>query len=130
MTNYDNYKEDIEKLAKLNLDFALTKDTKEIVKCAGFNCKNCAFFCSIGYCSDNKIDWADKEFKESGVDWSKVPVDTKIFVKISEDDEWFPRHFAKYENGEVYVWYGGCTSFTMKRIELCSRYKHAKLAEE
>ena len=49
--------------------------------------------------------------KEATIDWSKVPVDTPI--SISPDGEhWYRNHFAKYENGEVYFWRDGRTSYT------------------
>lgn len=128
MTNYEKHKNEIEKFARLNLNFALTKDTKEIVKCEGFNCKNCVFFCSIRGCSDNKIDWADEQYTESEIDWSKVPVDTKIYVRDSEYEQLLPRYFAKYENNKVYAWCTGATSFSAK--DNATKWKYAKLAEE
>lgn len=81
MTNYEKYKNDIEKFTRLNISFALDKDTKEIVECAGFNCNGCVFNCSSGHCDDNKLEWADAEYIEPEVDWSKVPVDTPILVR-------------------------------------------------
>lgn len=80
MTNYEKYENDIEKFARLSVDFALDKDSKEIVQCAGFSCSNCVFNNLDGNCIDNKIDWADAEYIEE-VDWSKVPVDTPILVR-------------------------------------------------
>lgn len=80
MTNYEKYKNDIEKFTRLNITFALDKDTKEIVKCAGFNCNDCVFYNLTEHCDGNKIDWADAEYIEE-VDWSKVAVDTPIMVK-------------------------------------------------
>ena len=50
-------------------------------------------------------------FKEY-IDWTKVPVDTKILVRESGNMDWLHRHFAKYENGKVYVWHEGRTSWT------------------
>jgi len=38
------------------------------------------------------------------VDWSKVEVDTPIFVRNSIEEVWKCRYFAMYENGEVYAW--------------------------
>lgn len=40
------------------------------------------------------------------------PVDTKILVRNSEADEWNRRYFAKYENGLLHFWVGGCTSWS------------------
>lgn len=64
-------------------------------------------------------------------DWSKVPVDTPILVKDIENDEWRHRHFAKFEDGVVYSWRAGRTSWS----KLCGDedylpWKYAKLAEE
>ena len=67
------------------------------------------------------------EFEEI-VDWSKVPVDTKILV--SDDGErWTRRYFAKYENGRVYAFYDGATSFTGSNESLLG-WEYAKLYEE
>lgn len=46
------------------------------------------------------------------VDWSKVEVDTPIFVRNRIEDTWKCRYFAKYEDGKVYTWCGGRTSWS------------------
>ena len=51
------------------------------------------------------------EFEEV-VDWSWVPVDTKVLVS-DDGKEWNRRHFAKYEDGKVYCFNDGYTSFTI-----------------
>lgn len=70
---------------------------------------------------------------EPKIDWTKIPIDTKIFVKCDSDDtEWIPCHFAKFENGRVYAWNNGQTSFTISRTfskEQCYSYMYAKLAK-
>lgn len=38
------------------------------------------------------------------VDWSKVEVDTPIFVRMSNEEVWKCRYFAMYKDGEVYAW--------------------------
>ena len=60
------------------------------------------------YDCDNKLIWKRKE-----VDWSKIPVDTKVLVKNSQDQEWERRYFAKYEDGKVYAFMNGVTSWSM-----------------
>lgn len=47
-------------------------------------------------------------------DWSKVPVDTLCLVRNNKDekDDWRYAYFAECECGNVYVWGGGCTSYT------------------
>lgn len=46
------------------------------------------------------------------VDWSNVEVDTPIFVRNRIEDTWKCRYFAKYEDGKVYTWCGGRTSWS------------------
>lgn len=61
------------------------------------------------------------------IDWAKVPVDTKIFVKSNNDPAWYCRHFARYERGKVYAWLLGKTSFTTSEEQ---SWDCAELAEE
>lgn len=67
--------------------------------------------------------------KKEPVDWTKVPVDTKIFVRDDQEDEWQPRYFAKFKHDHVYAWQGGNTSFTATKEEI-SPWAYAKLAED
>lgn len=68
----------------------------------------------------------DKPEAKPEVDWTKVPVDTKIWVKNSHDPIWIPRHFAEYKHGKVYAWLKGKTSFTTSEER---SWDCAKLAE-
>ena len=78
------------------------------------------------HCDNERIMWLCEEYQEPPVDWSKVAVDTKILV--SDDGEhWYKRYFASYEDGRVYIWSGGGTSWSNN---LTSPYNYAKLAEE
>lgn len=71
----------------------------------------------------------DKEdYKEPEVDWSKVKVDTPILVRHSEKAEWIRRYFAKYENGIVYAWGSGLTSWTTHGMT--TAWQFAKLPED
>ena len=63
------------------------------------------------------------------VDWSKVEVDTPVFVRDSENDVWKCRYFAKYEYGKVYTWVDGRTSWSNKILDVPVRWEYAKLAE-
>lgn len=60
--------------------------------------------------------------------WEDVPVDAKVFVKDFEDNEWIPRHFSHFENGDVFTFANGATSFTSNREETTS-WRFAKLAD-
>ena len=67
--------------------------------------------------------------EESKVDWSKVAVDTPILVKDFENNSgWLKRYFAKFENGKVYAWRDGRTSWSSNGNT--DSWKCAVLAEE
>jgi hypothetical protein len=61
---------------------------------------------------------------KSKVDWENVEVNTRILVRNNIEDEWRKRHFARYENGKIYCWVDGCTSFTAYSTV---RWTYAKL---
>ena len=71
-----------------------------------------------------------KEYEEPSVDWSKVPVDTPILVRDHKENAWKKRYFAKYENGIVYTWCAGTTSWSACGSGDITDWKMAKLAEE
>ena len=62
------------------------------------------------------------------VDWSKVEVDTPIFVRNRIEDVWNCRYFAKYEDGKVYTWCGGRTSWSNVICYEPVNWKYAELA--
>ena len=71
------------------------------------------------------------EFEEV-IDWSKIPVDTKVLVS-SDGKDWYRRHFAEYKDGKVYCFNNGATSFTAQGSEFLSgkvSWEYAKLYEE
>lgn len=81
-------------------------------------------------CTENTKEWSEQEYVEPPVDWSKVSVDTKILVRDSENEAWRKRHFAKFENGKIYTWNDGRSSFTTFEPELTSWWNQGKLAED
>ena len=66
---------------------------------------------------------------EEVIDWSKVPVDTKILVRDSKTQSWVHRHFAEYEDGKVFAWGCGKTSFT-SCMEEVDEWGYVKLYKE
>lgn len=64
---------------------------------------------------------------EDKIDWNKVEVDTKVLVRDRPYNEWLKRHFAKYENGKVYVFDDGRTSWSCGGI---THWEETKLWEE
>lgn len=132
MTNYEHYKEEIKRITDLGLNFAVIKNTQEIKPCPDptFLCEDCLFE-NCFTCNMKKFKWADEKYQKHEVDWSKVPVDTKVWVRNIGDYEWFPRYFAKYENEIVYTWRNGVTSFSIGNSnDLFTCWKYARLAEE
>lgn len=123
MTNYEHYKEQIEKIARLGWRIGVDKNNNPRA-CNEINCEDCIAGCNS--CYQTIFKWADEEYIEQEVDWSKVPVDTPILVRDNNMTKWITRHFAKYKNGLVYAWDGGRTSYTTDSITYCD---YAKLAE-
>ena len=92
------------------------------------DCKECIFYDNNNRrCNNGAIkEWANSEYIEPPVDWSKVAVDTPILVRDYNEQDWLKRYFAKYENGVVFSWAEGSTSWSARRT---TRWKEAKLAE-
>lgn len=67
--------------------------------------------------------------RSKAVDWSKVEVDTPILVKQISESPWIQRYFAKYEDGRIYAWVDGATSWSVEGRYSMSYWKYAKLAE-
>lgn len=89
-------------------------------------------------CKFEFIEWEDEEPwevkvyeciepEEKEVDWLKVPIDTPILVS-NDNVNWCCRHFAKYENGHIYSFYNGKTSWSSD-TKLPLSWDYAKLAE-
>lgn len=120
-----------EKYAKEILDVAcsghcIAKIDGKITECGRTDCAECDFGGSF-ICMAKTAEWANSEYIEPQIDWNKVKVDTPIWVRDTKDDEWEPRHFARCENGEVYAWDGGMTSWSTGGD--VSKWEYAKLAE-
>lgn len=62
------------------------------------------------------------------VDWSKVAVDTPVLVS-NDNKEWIKRYFARYEDGNVYCWISGKTSWTAFCELSIGHWNYTKLAE-
>lgn len=120
MKNYEKYAEEIKEFDGNNFceDFIIPYILKSKDICYRGACNICKMLQTI---------WLLEEYEEPETDWSKVAVDTPILVRNYEDFVWSKRHFAKYENGDVYAWSSGRTSWSQERDMV--RWKYAKLAE-
>ena len=130
MTNKEKYAKEILDIACTGDCVAMRNSDNVIVGCRKLKCLDCAFDThGKGYCNDEIEKWANSEYVEPPVDWSKVAVDTPILVRDSEKESWRKRHFAKYENGIVYAWGNGATSLGAFSSDYLINWKMAKLAE-
>ena len=129
MLNKEKYAEEIIELTAGK--FGL-KNGKPVL-CVETKCKDCDF-CeeSADSCKGSTYcfrEWLNSEYVEPPVDWSKVAVDTPILVKDNGEERWKKRHFAKYEDGKVYAYCNGATSWSARRSDNISDWDMAKLAE-
>ena len=119
MKNYEKYADKIREYK--DKDFCKDFVKPHILKsrgCTNTSCDQCKMLQTI---------WLLEEYEEPKIDWSKVAVDTPILVRDYESQEWEARHFAKYEDGVIYSWDGGSTSWTSRGN--VTEWNFAKLAE-
>lgn len=121
MKNYEKYA-DVVKTYNNGSSYCEEIIIPNVLKPLGKSCIGTS--CSV--CYSLTTLWLMEEYEEPKVDWSKVKVDTPILVRQGKNGEWLERHFAKYENGNVYAWVDGQTSWT-GADEI--KWKYAKLAE-
>lgn len=123
MTNREKYLDEI--LAAMSWG----KFSGEIDHCQNHKCDDCDFETGQRSCRKEIMDWLRAEVdKEPEVDWNKVPVDTPVWVRDRDGDTWKPRYFARYENGLIYTWANGATSWSGDGIG--TYWNQAKLAKE
>lgn len=129
MTNYEKYKDKIDKFWNDELTFGFTKDNA-LKTCDEIStCQECIF--DGDGCDLKSQKWLVSEYKDpaENVDWSKVLVDTPVLVRDYETDKWNPRYFAGInEDGNVIAFDSGATSWSDDGENLTVNWKHAKLA--
>lgn len=123
MLNKEKYAKEIIEVLVQNNDSGLAVVKGKPVSCDKTECKTCDI---CDNCTDGFARWANSEYVEPHVDWSKVPVDTPIYVR--DNGEWRRRYFARYEGGYVYAYDSGATSWSS--LGETSVWTYAKLAEE
>ena len=127
MKNYEKYADAIKKLkSNIGIEWCEVFAKPKVLKSFGRTCEEV----SCGLCNTLTTLWLLEDYeepKEPETDWSKVEVDTPILVRDNEDGIWKRRYFAKYENGVVYAWSDGCTSWNARGF--AGAWEYAKLAE-
>lgn len=136
MTNKEHYAKEILDIACTGSSIAVTK-TGKLLCCDECRCCDCAFNDgSVSACSTICKEWCNSEYEEPEIDWSKVPVDTPIYVTqhlIHQKDIIIPRHFARYDEnlGLIHYYTNGETSFTASHTgTACASKNIIKLARE
>ena len=96
------------------------------VKCLGTECHSCQFYDT--YCVGAFVKWANSEYKEREIDWSKVPVDTPIYVWDDNDSKTYKRYFAGYDkiNNMIIAFDNGETSWSSVTT---TKWDNAKIKE-
>ena len=94
------------------------------VNCLGTECHRCQFYDT--YCVGAFVKWANSEYKEREIDWSKVPVDTPIYVW--NDGNTYKRYFAGYDkiDNMIIAFDNGGTSWTSVTT---TKWDNAKIKE-
>lgn len=118
MKNYEKYADEIREYD--GDDFCCSFIRPYILKadnCSDMPCSRCQMLQTL---------WLLEDCEESEIDWSKVEVDTPLLVRNYKNGEWYKRYFAKYEDGNIYAWLNGRTSWNETSIYA---WKYAKLAE-
>lgn len=128
MTNREKYAEQIIDMAANDIKITVDKEGR-LSDCFAINCHDCAWS-SCNNCRKKNREWLEQEYVEPPVDWSKVPVDTKVFVRDSDSESWYPRYFARFKNGGIFTWTNGTTSFSAKGFDDVTLWRQGKLAEE
>lgn len=129
MTNLEKFEDEIKLIVYSGEQFAIREHDGEIVGCSGVICRNCKFHAENTSCSRQRTKWMQEEYEKPTpkVDWSKVSIDTPIFVRASEDFDWIKRYFAGYMGGKVCAFNNGRTSEDFGAI---TPWDYAKLAKQ
>jgi hypothetical protein len=129
MLNIEYYKDKLVELGIIDIQsLAIIQGQPHICK-YDIMCDKCLFNNHSFSCPNDALDWLFSEYKESEIDWSKVEVDTPILVRDYESNKWTKRYFARFEDGKVYAWQDGATSWTADGEYNVNSWQYAKLAE-
>ena len=125
MTNGEKYKDTIIKHIKNTNDSYCGFVTSKILPCYGLDCNKI----SCRDCAATQSLWFNEEYKETEekVDWTNVAVDTPVLVRDSDKSKWYKRHFAKYQDGQIFTYAYGGTSWSTQDT---TSWEQGKLADE
>ena len=125
--NKEKYAKEIVELATNGIGSIAIVNDKPCCCGEGTSCSRCDLM--YGDCDELLKQWANSEYKEREIDWSKVPVDTPIYVWDNNDNRTDKRHFAGYNkvNNMIIAFDNGGTSWSSGATT--TRWIHAKIKE-
>ena len=136
MTNWDERMKEVLRISATDGSWGLDKDGK-LFPCSKLNCSEKCIFSDKTSCREEREKWLNAEYEEpkeidwdNDIDWSRVPVDTPVLVKLFESDEWMERHFAGKDGQHYLTWLNGKTSFTAYGKFTSLPWNFCKLARE
>ena len=128
----DNIMLNKEKYAKEIIDiscdgYGVAKQNGHLQPCRYTACSKCDFNTTL-CCSEEIRKWANSEYKEPEIDWSKVPVDTPIYVWDNDNGATYKRYFAGYDkiNNMIIAFDNGGTSWSSVTT---TKWDNAKIKE-
>jgi hypothetical protein len=129
MKNREKYAEQLVDIFLSEDSMGIDKNTKQVRACKEMSCFACVFQTGKNVdCFENAKDWAEKDCEET--DWTKIPVDAKVFVRNKPHGEWLERYFAFSGNGIPYVFNNGKTSISCQNANAITAWKYTRLAED
>lgn len=130
MKNREKYINELMNVIKLDGRICGFMKKHDVFRMIGTNWES---FCEMDCvaCGTALQIWLDKEYKEPEVDWGKVPVDTLVRVRDSEDEEWTLQYFrciSDITSRKYVAWSDGTTSKTS--YGAIKRWKFCELVED
>lgn len=134
MTNKEKFMDKMLEAA-INRTFFAVDSNGNLAVCSSIRCQDCKFYNETNgntiNCVGDFKKWLEAEYKEQKIDprLYNAPVDTKILVS-NNGISWVKVHFCKIENGKVFVFSDGRTSFTCDGEDDINVWIYGKLWEE
>ena len=132
MKNREKYKNELMNVIKLDgriCGFMKKHDVFRMIAtdwesfCGETGCVDCATALQL---------WLDEEYEEPEVDWNRIPIDTLVRVRNSEDEGWTLQYFKcisdTIPDHKFEAWDDGRTSKTTDGI--IKHWKYCELVEE
>lgn len=105
--------------------FAIRKDGM-LERCPEMDCKDCIFHNEFIFCKRSVRNWLDEGYEES-----EPTFGCDELVEVSYGNgSWFPRYYARYEEGKHYCWSDGKTSKTVKSEYDAMTWEHIRKCEQ